>query len=41
MSFIDRYGRLQVPNFLRKEIKLEGEIAISQGESYLESRLGR
>jgi hypothetical protein len=26
MSFIDRYGRLQVPNFLRKEIKLEGEM---------------
>jgi MraZ protein len=33
---IDRFGRVQIPGFLRKKIKLEGKIAISQREDHLE-----
>ena len=33
---IDRYGKVQIPGFLRKKVKMEGKIAISQREDHLE-----
>jgi DNA-binding transcriptional regulator/RsmH inhibitor MraZ len=32
---VDKYGRVQIPGFLRKKIDLEGKIAISQREDHL------
>jgi len=36
---IDRFRRIQIPGFLRKKIKLEGEIAIEEREDRLELKL--
>jgi DNA-binding transcriptional regulator/RsmH inhibitor MraZ len=33
---VDRLGRVQIPGFLRKKIKLEGEIKIEEREDHLE-----
>jgi MraZ protein len=33
---IDKYGRIHIPSFLRKKIKLEGKIGIEAREDHLE-----
>ena len=33
---IDKYGRIHIPSFLRKKIRMEGEITIEGREDHLE-----
>ena len=33
---VDRFGRIQIPGFLRQRLKLEGEIKIEENEDRLE-----
>jgi len=33
---VDRFGRIQIPGFLKKKIRLEGEIVIEEREDHLE-----